>query len=248
MSNSITSAFLNSSSGVSNFSPESSGIGGGGGQAIAKVLQDIEQLLNGGQGATGGNNGGGGSGGATGANTTGGGGDMSAIQQLMQDLQALQQGGSGGGSGGGAGGAGNFGGGGAGGLGGAGGFGGGAGGVGGAGGFGNGSGQGQGLHDVKLNTKAGGEALHLQADSNGTLYNGSGNSVGQINKDGSVSLNSGATKEIQRLETGGKGGLAGAIIEAQNGTRGTEGDGGNVNFSSSQVTVSAGDLNQKNDF
>nr|WKF60287.1 hypothetical protein HUO10_004808 [Paraburkholderia busanensis] len=247
MSNSITSAFLNSSSGVSNFSPESSGIGGGGGQAIAKVLQDIEQLLNGGQGATGGNNGGGGSGGATGANTTGGGGDMSAIQQLMQDLQALQQGGSGGGSGGGAGGAGNFGGG-AGGLGGAGGFGGGAGGVGGAGGFGNGSGQGQGLHDVKLNTKAGGEALHLQADSNGTLYNGSGNSVGQINKDGSVSLNSGATKEIQRLETGGKGGLAGAIIEAQNGTRGTEGDGGNVNFSSSQVTVSAGDLNQKNDF
>lgn len=223
MSNSISTAFLNPSSGVSSFSPQTGGIGGGQNGAVAKVLQDIEQLLTGGQGS---NGGGGGSGGANGAGN-GGGGEMNGLQQLMQDLQALQQGGSSGGgssTGGGNGlnsGGGN-------GL--------------QTGGFG--SGEGQGLHDVKLNTKAGGEALHLQADSNGTLYNGSGNSVGQINKDGSVSLNSGATKELNRLETGGKSGFAAALT----GVHGTQGDGGNVTFSSSDVTVSAGDLNQKNDF
>jgi hypothetical protein len=227
MSNAISNAFLNPSSALSGFSQESGGVGEGGNSAIAKVLQDIEQLLNGGQNAGGGQ--GGGSNGAGGAGGQGDTGALSGIQQLLQDLQALQQGESsqqGGGAGQN--------------------FGGGAGGAGGAGGVGGGvgGGQGQGLHDVKLNTKAGGEALHLQADSNGTLYNGSGNSVGQINQDGSVSLNSGATKEIQRLETGGKDGLAGALT----GVHGHHGDGGNVSFSSSEVTVSAGDLNQKNDF
>jgi hypothetical protein len=234
MSNAISSAFLNPSNGISGFGQESNSVGEGGNSAIAKVLQDIENLLNGGQnsGGAGGANGGQG-GGANGAGGQGDMGGLSGIQQLLQDLQALEQGdsqngGQGGGQGGGMGGGmGQMGG---------------MGGMGGAGGVGGG--QGQGLHDVKLNTKAGGEALHLQADSNGTLYNGSGNSVGQINQDGSVSLNSGATKEIQRLETGGKDGLAGMMT----GVHGHEGDGGNVSFSSSEVTVSAGDLNQKNDF
>jgi hypothetical protein len=230
MSNAISSAFLNPSNGISGFGQESNSVGEGGNSAIAKVLQDIENLLNGGQnsGGAGGANGGQG-GGANGAGGQGDMGGLSGIQQLLQDLQALEQGdsqngGQGGGQGGGMGQMGGM------------------GGMGGAGGVGGG--QGQGLHDVKLNTKAGGEALHLQADSNGTLYNGSGNSVGQINQDGSVSLNSGATKEIQRLETGGKDGLAGMMT----GVHGHEGDGGNVSFSSSEVTVSAGDLNQKNDF
>jgi hypothetical protein len=221
MSNAISSAFLNPSNGISGFEQESNGVGEGGNSAIAKVLQDIENLLNGGQ-SSGGANGAGGQGGGNGAGNAGGQGDtggLSGIQQLLQDLQALEQGDSQNG-----------------------GMGGGIGQMGGAGGIGGG--QGQGLHDVKLNTKAGGEALHLQADSNGTLYNGSGNSVGQINQDGSVSLNSGATKEIQRLETGGKDGLAGMMT----GVHGHEGDGGNVSFSSSEVTVSAGDLNQENDF
>ncbi|WP_260854272.1 hypothetical protein [Paraburkholderia sp. BCC1886] len=227
MSNAITSAFLNSSSGISDFGSSGTSGAESGNQAMAKVLQDIEQLLTGGQGTSGGS-GSGTPGASTGAGN-GSSGGVGGLQQLLQDLQALQQGG-GSGSGTGVGtGAGT--------------------GAGttpgtGAGSFGSGATQGQGLHDVKLNTKAGGEALHLQEDSNGTLYNGSGNSVGQVNQDGSVSLNSGATKEIQRLETGGKGGLAGLL----SGVKPTEGDGGNADFSSSEVTVSAGDLNQKNDF
>jgi hypothetical protein len=104
----------------------------------------------------------------------------------------------------------------------------------------NGGAPGQGLHDIKLNTKAGGEALHLKEDSQGNLYNGSGNSVGVIDKDGNVSLNSGATKELERLETGGN-----PFMNADVGTRGA---GGNMQFSANEVTVSAGDLNQKADF
>jgi hypothetical protein len=104
----------------------------------------------------------------------------------------------------------------------------------------NGGAPGQGLHDVKLNTKAGGEALHLKADSQGNLYNGSGNSVGVMDKDGNVTLNSGATKELARLETGGN-----PFRDAHVGTRGA---GGNMQFSANEVTVSAGDLNQKADF
>ena len=103
---------------------------------------------------------------------------------------------------------------------------------------------GQGLHDVKINSTAGGEALHLQEDSQGNLYNGSGDNVGHVGADGSVSLNSGATKEIQRLETGGNP----MSILAGKAAKPEEGDGGNAVFSSSEVTVSAGDLNQTNDF
>jgi hypothetical protein len=104
----------------------------------------------------------------------------------------------------------------------------------------NGGAAGQGLHDIKLNTRAGGEALHLKEDSQGNLYNGSGNSVGTIDKDGNVSLNSGATKELERLETGGN-----PFVDAHVGARGA---GGNMQFSANEVTVSTGDLNQKADF
>jgi hypothetical protein len=108
---------------------------------------------------------------------------------------------------------------------------------------------GQGMHNIKINSKAGGDALHLQEDSQGNLYNASGNNVGHMGADGSVALNSGATKEAAILETGhadgkmniaqmfGKGGF----------TKPETGDGGNLVFDSSQVSVSSGDLNQKND-
>ncbi|MBI0363216.1 hypothetical protein [Burkholderia oklahomensis] len=99
---------------------------------------------------------------------------------------------------------------------------------------------GQGLHDVKLNTKAGGEALHLKEDSQGNLYNGSDNSVGVVDKNGKVTLNAGATKELERLETGGN-----PFVNANVGKRGA---GGNMEFTSDEVTVSVGDLNQKADF
>lgn len=98
------------------------------------------------------------------------------------------------------------------------------------------------MRDVKLNTKVGGEALHLKMDSQGNLYNGSGNSVGVIDKDGNVKLNSGATKELERLETGGnpfKYGVANV---------GKRGAGGNMEFTPDEVTVSAGDIDQKADF
>ncbi|AUG24798.1 hypothetical protein GSH05_33795 [Burkholderia pseudomallei] len=101
---------------------------------------------------------------------------------------------------------------------------------------------GEDMRDVKLNTKVGGEALHLKMDSQGNLYNGSGNSVGVIDKDGNVKLNSGATKELERLETGGnpfKYGVANV---------GKRGAGGNMEFTPDEVTVSAGDIDQKADF
>ncbi|WP_198387345.1 hypothetical protein [Burkholderia ubonensis] len=99
---------------------------------------------------------------------------------------------------------------------------------------------GEDMRDVKLNTKAGGEALHLKMDSQGNLYNGSGNSVGTVDKDGNVKLNSGATKELERLETGGN--------PLMNANVGKQGAGGNMEFTSDEVTVSAGDLDQKADF
>ncbi|OAJ61440.1 hypothetical protein A6V36_23975 [Paraburkholderia ginsengiterrae] len=108
--------------------------------------------------------------------------------------------------------------------------------------LGQNEGQGQGgFRDVKINSGAGGEALHLKEGPDGTLYNGSGNSVGVIGADGSVTLNSGATKEINRLQTGGNP-LGLPLVQ------GSKGDGGNVTFSSSQVSVEDGDLNQQNDF
>lgn len=113
--------------------------------------------------------------------------------------------------------------------------------------FNLGQNEGQGLggfRDVKINSGAGGEALHLKEGPDGTLYNGSGNSVGVIGADGSVTLNSGATKEIDRLQTGGNSFLG--VVGG--GVKGTTGDGGNVTFSSSQVSVEDGDLNQQNDF
>nr|WP_244136367.1 hypothetical protein [Burkholderia sp. BCC0405] len=99
---------------------------------------------------------------------------------------------------------------------------------------------GEDMRDVKLNTKAGGEALHLKMDSQGNLYNGSGNSVGVVDKDGNVKLNSGATKELERLETGGN-----PFMNANVGKRGA---GGNMEFTPDEVTVSTGDVDQKNDF
>ncbi|AOJ49210.1 hypothetical protein WJ28_03365 [Burkholderia thailandensis] len=99
---------------------------------------------------------------------------------------------------------------------------------------------GEDLRDVKLNTKAGGEALHLQMDSQGNLYNGSGNSVGVVDKDGNVKLNAGATKELERLESGGN-----PFVNVNVGKRGA---GGNMEFTPDEVTVSAGDLKQKADF
>lgn len=110
---------------------------------------------------------------------------------------------------------------------------------------GQGDGQ-QGFRDVKINSGAGGEALHLKEGPDGTLYNGSGNSVGVIGADGSVTLNSGATDEINRLQTGGQNPFQ--LLASGGPVQGTKGDGGNVTFSSSQVTVSDGDLNQQNDF
>lgn len=123
----------------------------------------------------------------------------------------------------------------------------------------DGMGNGQGLRDVKINSAAGGEALHLKEDQNGNLYNGSGNSVGTVNQDGSVTLNSGATKEAHRLESGGKEGILGMMGGLKAGTLGgamaemagrmpEKGDGGSMTFSAKQVTVGAGDLNQKADF
>ncbi|PCE32393.1 hypothetical protein [Burkholderia ubonensis] len=99
---------------------------------------------------------------------------------------------------------------------------------------------GEDMRDVKLNTKAGGDALHLKMDSQGNLYNGSGNSVGVIDKDGNVKLNSGATKELERLETGGN--------PFMNANVGKQGAGGNMEFTPDEVTVSAGDIDQKADF
>jgi hypothetical protein len=110
---------------------------------------------------------------------------------------------------------------------------------------------GQGMHNIKINSKAGGDALHLQEDSQGNLYNASGNNVGHMGADGSVTLNSGATKEAAILETGhsnGKMDMAQRFGFAGNGLTNPEtGDGGNKVFDSSQVSVSSGDLNQKND-
>ncbi|MFL9886223.1 hypothetical protein PQR66_24495 [Paraburkholderia agricolaris] len=114
-------------------------------------------------------------------------------------------------------------------------------------GLGQGQGDGQqGFRDVKINSGAGGEALHLKEGPDGTLYNGSGNSVGVIGADGSVTLNSGATDEIKRLETGGQNPFQ--LLASGGPVQGTKGDGGNVTFSSSQVSIADGDLNQKNDF
>jgi hypothetical protein len=108
---------------------------------------------------------------------------------------------------------------------------------------------GQGMHDVKINSKAGGDALHLQEDTQGNLYNASGNNVGHMGADGSVTLNSGATKEAAILETGhsnGKMNIA-QVFGGGGLTKPETGDGGNKVFDSSQVSVSSGDLNQKND-
>jgi hypothetical protein len=108
---------------------------------------------------------------------------------------------------------------------------------------------GQGLHNIKINSKAGGDALHLQEDSQGNLYNASGNNVGHMGADGSVTLNSGATKEATILETGNSSGkltgkTADLLFTCQ--TKPETGDGGNQIFDASQVSVSTGDLNQKN--
>ena len=108
---------------------------------------------------------------------------------------------------------------------------------------------GQGMHNIKINSKAGGDALHLQEDSQGNLYNASGNNVGHMGADGTVSLNSGATKEAATLETGhsdGKMNIA-QVFGGGGLTKPSTGDGGNKVFDSSQVSVSSGDLNQKND-
>jgi len=108
---------------------------------------------------------------------------------------------------------------------------------------------GQGMHNIKINSKAGGDALHLQEDSQGNLYNASGNNVGHMGADGSVTLNSGATKEAAILETGhsnGKMNIA-QVFGGGGLTKPETGDGGNKVFDSSQVSVSSGDLNQKND-
>lgn len=108
---------------------------------------------------------------------------------------------------------------------------------------------GQGMHNIKINSKAGGDALHLQEDSQGNLYNASGNNVGHMGADGSVTLNSGATKEAAILETGNTdGNMSIAQVFGGGGfTKPTTGDGGNKVFDSSEVSVSSGDLNQKND-
>jgi hypothetical protein len=108
---------------------------------------------------------------------------------------------------------------------------------------------GQGMHNIKINSKAGGDALHLQEDSQGNLYNASGNNVGHMGADGSVTLNSGATKEAAILETGhadGKMNIA-QVFGGGGFTKPEAADGGNQVFDSSQVSVSSGDLNQKND-
>lgn len=119
------------------------------------------------------------------------------------------------------------------------------------GGYGNGmpgngfgQGQGQGLRDVKFNSPAGGDALHLKMDQYGNLFNGSGNSVGRYDpQTGNLSINPGAEKEIHKLMTGGRD-LLGVPDEFAP----KKGPGGNAVFSSSQVTMSVGDLNQKADF
>ncbi|WP_109477445.1 hypothetical protein [Paraburkholderia sp. C35] len=108
---------------------------------------------------------------------------------------------------------------------------------------------GQGMHNIKINSKAGGDALHLQEDSQGNLYNASGNNVGHMGADGSITLNSGATKEAAILETGHSNGkMSFAQMLGGGGlTKPETGDGGNTVFDSAQVAVSSGDLNQKND-
>ncbi|MCA8489301.1 hypothetical protein OHZ10_33280 [Burkholderia arboris] len=104
--------------------------------------------------------------------------------------------------------------------------------------------QGQGLRDVKFNSPAGGEALHLKMDQNGNLFNGSGNSVGRYDpQTRQLSFNSGAGKEIERLMTGGRN-----MLGVPDEFAPKKGPGGNAVFSPSQFTMSVGDLNQKADF
>ncbi|WP_322074589.1 hypothetical protein [Burkholderia cepacia] len=107
-------------------------------------------------------------------------------------------------------------------------------------GNGFGQGHGQGLRDVKFNSPPGGEALHLKMDQHGNQFIGGSNSVGRYDpQNGNLSINPGAEKEIHKLMTGGRDLL---------GVAPKKGSGGNAVFSSSQVTMSVGDLNQKADF
>jgi len=107
------------------------------------------------------------------------------------------------------------------------------------------AGAGKDLQNVKINSTAAGYALHVKEDSRGDLYNSAGNSIGKVEKNGSVELNSGATSEAGILETGAKNGQPGA--DASHDVSPTIGNGGEVIFSAKQVSVSAGDLNQVND-
>ena len=100
----------------------------------------------------------------------------------------------------------------------------------------------QGLKSVKL-TEKDGTALNLKEDAEGDLYDGN-KEVGQINEDGSVTLNSSAKDEIKQLRHG-----AGSAdshwynpLSWGNNNRNHPDSSGNVTFGSDQVTVNPGDL------
>ncbi len=100
----------------------------------------------------------------------------------------------------------------------------------------------QGLKNVKL-TEKDGTALNWKVDSQGDLYDGN-KEVGQINQDGSVTLNSSAKDEIQKLKDGAdsKDSHWYNPLSWGNNNRNHPDSSGNVTFGSDQVTVNAGDL------
>jgi len=100
----------------------------------------------------------------------------------------------------------------------------------------------QGLRNVKL-TEKDGTALNWKVDSQGDLYDGN-KEVGQINQDGSVTLNSSAKDEIQQLRdgAGSKDSHWYNPLSWGNNNRNHPDSSGNVTFGSDQVTVNAGDL------
>lgn len=107
------------------------------------------------------------------------------------------------------------------------------------GGYGTGSTNPGDWPEVKLTTKNG-KPLDLTEGPGGTLYHKHGNtleSVGTMNSDGSITLNSSAKNEIFQLGFGSSNGFFpfGRL-------GGTKDSSGNVTFSPSEVTINRGDV------
>jgi hypothetical protein len=100
----------------------------------------------------------------------------------------------------------------------------------------------QGLKNVKL-TEKDGTTLNLREDAAGDLYDGN-KEIGQINEDGSVTLNSSAGDEIKKLKDGAgdKQSHWYNPLSWGNEDKNKPDSSGNVTFGSDQVTVNPGDL------